>query len=96
MCPNHIDKELLAIDPNVRARSTPLSDLSFGTRTYKIRRPKRTTIFEPALQRGYKNNGLIEIANEEDWDEQIFSEYGRTPRLSERSIKLDFIDKVRK
>lgn len=51
------------------------------------------------LRRGHKNDGLIEIENEEDQEEAVEFEdimiNGIVYRLPERGIKLDFLDKVK-
>lgn len=50
------------------------------------------------LRRGHKNDGLIEIENEEDDEDSGFEEItmsGVVYRLPERGIKLDFLDKVK-
>ncbi|KAA8893444.1 hypothetical protein FN846DRAFT_787968 [Sphaerosporella brunnea] len=59
------------------------------------RRPKNAPVIETHLRRGHKNNGLIEVENEEvmEFEEVLMS--GVVFRLPERGIKLDFIDKVK-
>lgn len=51
------------------------------------------------LRRGHKNDGLIEIENDEDQEEPVEFEDimigGIVYRLPERGIKLDFLDKVK-
>ena len=85
MCPNHVDSELLSIDPNANISNRDRPTLG---RKYKIRRPKVLKVIEPGLTRGFRNNGIIEIENE--------SSEGEVPRLQEKGIKLDFIDRVKR
>ncbi|CAZ84076.1 unnamed protein product [Tuber melanosporum] len=62
---------------------------------YQPRRPKKAVIVDAYLRRGMKNNGVIEIENEEEetFEELLIS--GVVYRLPERGIKLDFIEKVK-
>ncbi|KAI9894769.1 MAG: Curved DNA-binding protein (42 kDa protein) [Vezdaea aestivalis] len=97
MCPNHINKELMTIDPHVRDRTSSNTPLDVGDRTYRVRRPKHAKITQPSISRGVRNNGLIEIINDEDGAPDNFyeqSEYGQIYRLPEKSIKLDFTNKI--
>ncbi|KAI9845227.1 MAG: hypothetical protein M1837_004982 [Sclerophora amabilis] len=98
MCPNHVEHELGAIDPSIRANTRAVS--TSGGRTHKVRRPKNARIIDTALRRGFVNDGLIEIENEpSDFEEQVFfdqQEFGVVYRLPERGVKLDFIDKIKK
>lgn len=59
------------------------------------RRPKKAPIVDACLRRGFRNNGVIEIENEEEaaFEELVIS--GVVYRLPERGIKLDFIEKVK-
>ena len=98
MCPNHVDHELLALDPSVRAYSR-MGSCNGGLRTHKVRRPKNARIMDTALRRGFVNNGLIEVENEPSDNEEDFVDtehYGTVYRLPERGIKLDFIDKIKR
>ena len=80
-------------DPPVSRRGTIRSA---GGKVRKIRRPKHATIKDVGLRRGYVNNGIIEILNDPSDEENDFdTETGIVPRLQERGIKLDFIDRVR-
>ncbi|KAL7275175.1 hypothetical protein RUND412_001896 [Rhizina undulata] len=58
------------------------------------RRPKKAVVANTFLRRGFKNNGVIEIENEEEetFDDVMIN--GVVYRLPERGIKLDFIEKV--
>ncbi|KAI9675348.1 MAG: hypothetical protein M1817_001252 [Caeruleum heppii] len=89
MCPNHTEHELLN---NGKA-------WDMGTSAHpKIRRPKRAKIVEPAVGRGFRNNGIIEIENDvSDGDYNFVDEehFGTIYRLPEKGIKLDFIDSVK-
>ncbi|PUU80599.1 hypothetical protein B9Z19DRAFT_1100179 [Tuber borchii] len=62
---------------------------------YQPRRPKKAVIVDAYLRRGMKNNGVIEIENEEEetFEEVLIS--GVVYRLPERGIKLDFIEKIK-
>jgi hypothetical protein len=63
------------------------------------RRPKNAPVVDTLLRRGHRNDGLIEIDNEEEQDDSIDFEditiSGVVYRLPERGIKLDFLDKVK-
>lgn len=89
MCPNHVFSD----DPNHEAPQGV--SRSVGGRIGKIRRPKHATIKDITLRRGFCNNGLIEILNDPTDDEKEEDETGVIWRVPERSIKLDFIDRVR-
>lgn len=66
-------------------------------KTRKVRRPKNARIVDTALRRGFRNNGLIEIQNDQsdEEDESDREEMGIVYRLPERGVKLDFIDRVK-
>ncbi|KAI9678917.1 MAG: hypothetical protein M1829_001902 [Trizodia sp. TS-e1964] len=94
MCPNHADHELkihIACNSNSSGKNV----------LHKVRRPKHPIIVDTALRRGFKNNGMIEIENENEesdgengfYDHENF---GRVFRLSEKGIKLDFISAIRR
>lgn len=94
MCPNHTDSILKNIDPkeNVSNKNRPATG-----RTYKIRRPRNAIIVDTALRRGVQNNGLIEIIDEYSDDEALTLESPpQIPRIHEKSVKLDFIDRVKR
>ncbi|KAH8150432.1 uncharacterized protein LAJ45_05644 [Morchella importuna] len=59
------------------------------------RRPKKAPIVDTSLRRGFKNNGVIEIENEEEVMFEDVMVSGIVYRLPERGIKLDFIEKVK-
>lgn len=84
MCPAHVDQELLTT--------------GYSGRVHKIRRPKNAKIVDTQLRRGFKNNGIIEIENEAgDSDGAMDNDQsGVIYRVSERSVKLDFIDRAKR
>lgn len=96
MCPNHVENELSGLDPALVKGSTQLQPDS--SRSYKIRRPKKVNVVTPAVRRGLKNSGLIEIeldvSDEETRIEK--NEKGKVVyRYHETGIKLDFIHKAK-
>lgn len=95
MCPLHVDHDLRNLDPLER-NGVRYEGLG---RTHRVRRPKHPSIVIPALRRGFKNNGLIEIASESDDGSETEEEEapdGTIYKLSTEGIKLDFIDKVKR
>lgn len=64
-----------------------------GNRLIKVRRPKHPTVIESALRRGVKNNGYIEIINDDSDEGDGPGTPGVNYKLLEKSIKLDFIDR---
>jgi hypothetical protein len=63
---------------------------------HKFRKIKNAPIISPAYSRGYVNNGYIEIELEDDEDQSGWKDvesYGRTVRLPEKGIKLDFLSR---
>ncbi|KAL2064428.1 hypothetical protein VTL71DRAFT_4922 [Oculimacula yallundae] len=86
-CPAHVD-DLLAILPATLGPA------------HRFRKIKGASVIKPAVTRGLKNNGHIEIENDpsEDEEEQGFyelREFGHVYKLPESSIKLDFISRVK-
>ncbi|RFU26877.1 hypothetical protein B7463_g9475, partial [Scytalidium lignicola] len=85
-CPCHVD-DLLAVVPG-----------SLGP-AHRFRQIKGASAIRPAIPRGVKNNGHIDIENElSDNEDQGFyehREYGHVYKLPELGIKLDFISQVR-
>ncbi|KAI9737175.1 MAG: hypothetical protein M1834_000768 [Cirrosporium novae-zelandiae] len=101
-CPNHIDGELSHVKlqhhhSRIAAAKRPRSGrvVTEGERVFAVRRPKNAKIFEPALRRGYINNGIIEVEDDSDDDQMDVDEDGAIPRLSSEGIKLDFIDRAK-
>ena len=94
MCPNHMEHELRAIDLSIKATGEPNPD----GKLYKLRKPKNPRIIEPAISRGISNNGLIEVINEpsDEEDDEITNQGPSIYRITEKGIKLDFIDKMRR
>lgn len=90
MCPNHVGDDLNGDDHQGTSRAIN------GGRIGKLRRPKHATIKDVNLRRGFHNNGLIEILNDPSDIEKDLDEPGVIYRLPEKSIKLDFIDRVTK
>jgi hypothetical protein len=82
-CPAHVD-DLLSTLPGILAPA------------HRYRRVKGRPAIKPAISRGTRNNGHIEIENEptDDEEEQGFFRY-EDPlgvyKLPEMGIKLDFI-----
>jgi len=84
-CPAHVD-DLLAMLPESLAPA------------HRYRKIKNAPVITPAVSRGFRNNGQIEIELEltDDEDGPGFTEkkeYGQTYKLPEESVKLDFISK---
>ena len=82
-CPLHAD-ELLA------ARAGILGP------AHKYRKIKDAPVVRPTFTRGYVNNGYVDVDfddsdNESGWRD--VETYGRTVRLSEKGIKLDFLSR---
>ena len=80
-CPLHADDLLVA-------RSGVLGP------AHKHRKIKDAPVVRPTFTRGYVNNGYVDIDvddsdNESGWRD--VETYGRTVRLSEKGIKLDFL-----
>lgn len=96
MCPNHVENELAGLDPSLVKGSNQVQPDS--SRSYKIRRPKRVNVVTPAVRRGLKNNGLIEIELDVSEEETRIekNEKGKIIyRYQETGIKLDFIHKAK-
>lgn len=70
--------------------------------TRKIRKPKRPSVVEPLFSRGMRNNGLIEVINDEADETDGEGNYmfpsddpnSKLYRIPEKGIILDFIHKV--
>lgn len=92
----------LALPPPLRTWRCPLhtDDLldrlvSLGP-AHKHRKIKDAPVIRPAFTRGYVNNGYVHIDlddsdNESGWRD--LETFGRTVRLSEKGIKLDFFSR---
>ncbi|EKD18370.1 uncharacterized protein L3040_006756 [Drepanopeziza brunnea f. sp. 'multigermtubi'] len=86
-CPAHID-DLLVLIPEIMAPA------------HRFRKIKGAPVIKPAFPRGNKNSGHIEIENDPSEDEAVegfydVKEFGRVYKLPEKSIKLDFITRVK-
>ena len=84
-CPAHVD-DLLQLVP---AQLAP---------AHRFRKIKGLSAIKPAVSRGIKNSGHIEIDSEESEPEEAPGfyeqrEYGHVYKLPERGVKLDFISK---
>lgn len=92
MCPLHVDHELRHIDVSKIA----------PRRKVHVRRPRNPKIVETALNRGLRNNGIVDVLDDEsdDSDSEFYDEEtaqeGVVYRMPASGIKLDFIDKVKK
>jgi hypothetical protein len=84
-CPCHVD-DLLSLLPEQLGPA------------HKFRRIKGASVIRPAIPRGVKNNGYIEIdftMSDSENDEALSqpAEYGHVYKLPEEGIKLDFISR---
>ena len=102
MCPNHVDHTLanLHATPPTQGRGSTrkaASDQLQNRRVFRTRKPKQANIVEIALKRGFRNNGLIEVEEEESEEEsEIDREMsGVIYKVPEHGIKLDFIDRIK-
>ena len=92
MCPLHADQELRKFDTR----------LLYPRRKIHIRKPRNAKIVETSLNRGFRNNGVIEIVDDasDDSESEFFDDdtqdEGVVYRLPCSGIKLDFIDKIKK
>lgn len=96
MCPNHVENELSGLDISLLKGSNQLQPDS--SRSYKIRRPKKAHVVTPAVRRGLRNNGLIEIELDVSEEETRIekNEKGKVIyRYHENGIKLDFINRAK-
>ncbi|KAK0722319.1 hypothetical protein B0T26DRAFT_641949 [Lasiosphaeria miniovina] len=83
-CPCHID-DLLARLPGALGPA------------HRFRKIKGAPVIEPTFSRGYVNNGHIEVELDASEDESGWRDvetYGKTVRLSEKGIKLDFLSRI--
>ena len=95
MCPLHADHELRKVD------TTLLNARGIGRKVH-VRKPRNAKIVETSLRRGFRNNGVIDVV-EDDTDDSGSDFYDDNSlnqsvvyRLPASGIKLDFIDKVKK
>ncbi|KAL1640107.1 hypothetical protein SLS58_007221 [Diplodia intermedia] len=91
-CPRHTDRDLRAIEPTV---SSALN----SRRIFRIRKPRDPNIVNVNMRRGFRNNGVIEVAEDSSDSEKEFEsnddEDGVVYRLPSKGIKLDFISKIK-
>ncbi|KAK1077113.1 hypothetical protein LTR33_008358 [Friedmanniomyces endolithicus] len=95
MCPLHADQELRRVD----------ASLLVPRRKVHVRRPRNPKIVDAALTRGFQNNGVIDVQDEEsgdDSDAEFYEEESPDEpnepvihRMPARGIKLDFIDRIK-
>ncbi|KAM0530855.1 hypothetical protein ACHAP9_008984 [Verticillium nonalfalfae] len=84
VCPAHND-DLLAKLPGSLAPA------------HKYRKIRDATVITPLYSRGMKNNGFIEVINDESDNDSGWNDvtsFGRTYRLPEKGIVLDFVSQV--
>ena len=92
MCPLHVDHELRNIDVSMLA----------PRRKVHLRRPRNPKFIDTSLNRGFRNNGIIDVFEDEsdDSDSEFYDEEtadtGAVYRMPASGIKLDFIDKIKK
>lgn len=95
MCPLHADHELRRVD------TSRLNARHMGRKLH-VRKPKNAKSTEPSLQRGFRNNGVVDVVDDDSDDSGSDFYDEETPddsivyRLPASGIKLDFIDKVKK
>lgn len=94
MCPLHSDHELRRVDTSL------LNPRNIGRKVH-IRRPRNARIIETALTRGFRNNGVIDVIDDDSDDSgsefyEPDDQESKVYRLPASGIKLDFIDKVKK
>ncbi|GKT46676.1 uncharacterized protein ColSpa_06857 [Colletotrichum spaethianum] len=86
-CPMHVD-DLLAELPKELAPA------------HRFRKIKGAPVITPAFSRGMKNNGVIEIEEEESEEEETgwndVKTFGRVYKLPAKGVVLDFISQLRK
>jgi hypothetical protein len=89
-CPLHVDNDLRLIGNPQMAFKKPDGT---AVRGHKLRQPRAPSVFSPVIQRGHRNNGVIEVELEQDDFDQ---EENSVPKLHERAIVLDFVEKARR
>jgi hypothetical protein len=91
-CPLHVDEDLAAVGRHAEAAPGDLGRLP------RLRKPKKTVAVDVVTNRGFRNNGVIEVdlMKDEIPDiKEVMHEHG-IYRLPEKGIRLDFIDRVKK
>ena len=91
-CPLHVEQDLMGIGRQAEAAPGDLG------RSIRPRKPKNAKPVDISLERGFHNNGVIEVELQKDDMPEIkeISMNGSAFRLPEEGIKLDFIDRVKK
>ena len=96
MCPLHADHELRKVDTSL------LNPRTAGRRVH-IRKPRNARVVETSLRRGFHNNGIVDVINDDESDDSESDFYdegtqgeGVVYRLPASGIKLDFIDKIKR
>lgn len=111
-CPRHTEHDLrsgllLQNDLNDAYDDVEMGDDTFTRVPRRIRRRKNPDIVEPAFSRGMRNNGLIEIINDSDYETDGEGNYVDTEstdrdvdasvhRVHERGLIVDFLSKVKR
>ena len=80
-CPNHMDPDIVV-------------PRSAAGKAYKLRRPREVRVVRPAVSRGIKNNGVIEVESESSDEED--EPPGTIFRIPALAIKLDFMDRIKR
>lgn len=109
-CPRHVDHDLrsgllLPNDLRLHVRGDDVDMLDAPARHQvprKIRKPKRPSVAEPLFSRGMRNNGLIEVINDDADETDGEGNYvfpsddpnSKVYRIPEKGIILDFFHKV--
>jgi hypothetical protein len=91
-CPLHAEHDLANIGHSAAAPG----DLG---RVPRLRKPKKAIPYDVSMTRGFRNNGLAEIELEKEEAEAEIRELemqGKIYRIPEKSVKLDFIDRVKR
>jgi len=92
MCPLHADHELRRVDAR----------LLNPRRRIHVRKPKNAKLVETSLKRGFRNNGVVDVLDDDsdDSDSEFYDEETQEEsvvyRMPASGIKLDFIDKIKK
>lgn len=98
MCPLHADHELRKVD---------VSHLNQrGGRKVHLRKPRNAKVIDISQPRGIRNNGLIEVTQNDSSDDsgsEFYDDESPLPeddstvlRLPAKGIKLDFIEKIKR
>jgi len=71
-------------------------------RKLHVRRPRNAKVIDISMNRGFKNNGVVDVVEDDsdDTDSEFYDdetqEEGVVYRMPAHGIKLDFIDKIKK